>query len=145
MDTPSPEKKLPMRRWDRLWWKEKFLLMEAISYLYAVKCALLFFSVNGLLKHTRKLSKNEGEMEELRLYRIRKALKRANGWVFWKNQCLVSSIAGKWMLNRRGIPSALWIGAGKDEKGNFIAHAWLKAGNFEMVAKEDDYLDLYQH
>ena len=50
-------------------------------------------------------------------------------YLVWARKCLVESIAAKRMLNRRHIPSTLYMGVAKDEKGKMIAHAWLRSGD----------------
>lgn len=51
-------------------------------------------------------------------------------YTFWESQCLVKSIAGQKMLKWRQIDSTLYLGAAKDQDGNFIAHSWLRSGPF---------------
>lgn len=46
----------------------------------------------------------------------------------WECKCLVQAITGKRMLDRRNIESTLFLGVGKDENGQMIAHAWLRVG-----------------
>lgn len=74
---------------------------------------------------------------------IREAVQRA-GWVSpWKNKCLVSSLAGRCMLRRRKIQSQISLGVIKDGNGRMIAHAWLRAGDLEIVTRGGDYQVLY--
>ena len=47
----------------------------------------------------------------------------------WDSACLVQALAGKWMLGRRGLDSAIRLGVAKDADGNLQAHAWLCAGD----------------
>ena len=61
----------------------------------------------------------------------------------WGNKCLVSSLAGRCMLRRRGILSQISLGAAKSASGKTIAHAWLRSGEFEIVAKNGDFHELY--
>ena len=62
-----------------------------------------------------------------------------------KNKCLVQCIAGKRMLARRGIESKIFMGVRHNVEKMIIAHAWLKAGDFEVVEKGDDYLELSKY
>ncbi len=57
-------------------------------------------------------------------------------YTFWESQCLVKAIAGMKMLERRKIDSTLYLGTGKDENGNLIAHAWLRSGPYIITGAE---------
>ena len=54
-------------------------------------------------------------------------------YTFWESQCLVKAIAGMKMLEKRNIESTLYLGTAKDEKGELIAHAWLRSGLFLCI------------
>ena len=62
----------------------------------------------------------------------------------WKNRCLVSSLAARCMLRRRKITSQLSLGVAKDAGGKVIAHAWLRAGDVEIVSAGGSFHELYQ-
>ena len=81
------------------------------------------------------------ELETLPL--IKTAIQRASKISPWRNKCLIQSLAARRMLNRRKIQSMLSLGVAKGENGKLIAHAWLKAGDFEIVEKSSDYQELY--
>jgi len=74
---------------------------------------------------------------------IRNAIQRAGRVSPWRNRCLVSSLAGRCMLHRRKISSQLSLGVAKNPEGKTIAHAWLKAGEYEMVDRRGDYTELF--
>ena len=74
---------------------------------------------------------------------IKWALYNADRLSFWKNRCLVQSIAGRFMLQRRGIRSTVYFGVRHDKNKKIIAHAWLKTDDFEVVEKGEDYRELY--
>jgi hypothetical protein len=74
---------------------------------------------------------------------IKTATQRVSRISPWKNKCLVSSLAARRMLNRRKIQSQLSLGVAKGEKGEMIAHAWLKVGDFEIVEKGREFSELY--
>jgi hypothetical protein len=59
------------------------------------------------------------------------------------NQCLIQSLAARWMLKWRLIDSQLSLGVTYDKNKKMIAHAWLKAGDFEIVEKDGDYTELF--
>jgi hypothetical protein len=121
---------------------QKKLLAEAAIFLYTAKLLLLFLHVKTVLKITFSPKKSEKQYEPGQLKEIRLALLNADRLSLWKNRCLVQSIAGRWMLQRRGIGSRLSLGVDLDKDKKLIAHAWLKAGDFEMVEKGGNYQEL---
>ena len=74
---------------------------------------------------------------------IRRAIQRAGKVSPWKNRCLVSSLAGRSMLSRRKIHSQLSLGVTKVASGKVIAHAWLRAGDVEIVTAGGSFQELY--
>ena len=47
----------------------------------------------------------------------------------WQCKCLVQAMAAKWMLQRRGARTTLYLGLAKDEEQELCAHAWLRSGD----------------
>jgi hypothetical protein len=74
---------------------------------------------------------------------VKKAIERAAVVSPWKNRCLIESLAARRMLNRRRIPSQISLGVAHDEKKKLIAHAWIKAGDTEIVPERGDYHEMY--
>lgn len=83
---------------------------------------------------------NHIDIEHLK--RIKTAVNRANKLAFWKNLCLVQSVAARWMLQRRNIASQFSLGVAHDENNKLIAHAWVKVLDFEITPKGLDYKEL---
>jgi hypothetical protein len=73
---------------------QKRLLAEAVLYLFTTKLLLLFFPIKMVLKITKELKNNEKQYASDLLKEIRLALLNADRLAFWKNRCLVQSIAG---------------------------------------------------
>lgn len=61
--------------------------------------------------------------------RIRLAVSRALRNMPGSPQCLPQALAARRMLERRGIPSQLYIGTMRDDAGVPRFHAWLKVGD----------------
>ncbi|MBS2969640.1 lasso peptide biosynthesis B2 protein [Metabacillus sp. KIGAM252] len=59
-----------------------------------------------------------------------------SSYTFWESQCLVKGIAAMKMLERRNIESTLYLGTGKDENNQLIAHAWLRSGTYMVTGSE---------
>ncbi|TFG90083.1 MAG: lasso peptide biosynthesis B2 protein [Candidatus Atribacteria bacterium] len=84
-----------------------------------------------------------GQQSSMILVQIKAATQRASRISPWRNKCLVQSLAARLMLSRRKIKSQLSLGVSTGGDRKMIAHAWLKAGDFEVVEKRGDYLELY--
>ncbi len=74
------------------------------------------------------------------LGQARWALQRVNKLAGGRFTCLMLAIAGKRMLNRRGVANTVVLGV-RPDKGDgddpFGAHAWLRAGQYVVVGLEE--------
>jgi hypothetical protein len=129
-------------RFMRISWSEKKYFFEALCYLYGAKILLLVCSFKRIVKMLPRKGSIIYEPEEKLLLSIKNAIARANRFAFWKNECLVKSVAARWMLNRRNISSRLSLGVKHDENGRPIAHAWIKVAQFEVINNDLDYPEL---
>ena len=93
-------------------------------------------------KETQSRHKASGRQSEV-IELIRAAIQRAARVSPWKNRCLVSSLTARCMLRRRRIESRLSLGLAKGADGHVIAHAWLSAGDLEIIAGGGNYQELY--
>ncbi len=59
---------------------------------------------------------------------IRWAIRAVSRRLPWTSRCLVQAIAGKRMLQRRGLASTLYLGVDRGEVKWLDAHAWLRCG-----------------
>lgn len=121
---------------------EKKLICEALFWIYLSKFCLLLFSFKYCVKLTAQKKTLDSTETSIGLNQIKVALNRANKMAYWKNVCLVQSIAARWMLNRRKIYSEVKIGVIHNTKKEVIAHAWVVVGNLEVVKKGADYYEL---
>lgn len=73
--------------------------------------------------------------------RVRLAILRALNNVPGSPNCLPQALTGRWMLERRGIASNLFIGTQRDAAGKMQFHAWLKVGEEWVtgICEEADY------
>jgi hypothetical protein len=117
------------------------MFSEAVFLLFLAKMMLLFLPLSvciaALGKETRRMDVCSGTV-----LAVRTAIRRANRLAFWKNKCIVQSIAARWMLRRRRIPTIFTFGVMHDPENKIRAHAWLTAGNIEIVEQAGDYLPL---
>jgi hypothetical protein len=132
-----------LHRFRRLPGTEKMVLMEA----------LFFDLIAGLLlkiipfRRIPSLFRNRGAagaiLQAGEIETIKTALGRAGRLSPWKNRCLVSSLAGRCMLNRRNTVSQISLGVTSLPGGRIIAHAWLRTEGFEVVEKNGEFTELY--
>ena len=127
--------KLPLR--------EKMLFGEALFFVYLAKVVSAVLPFKYCVRLMSKELKNETSSDHEFLHALKDALLRSEYFIFWKNACLVQSIAAKWILNRRNIKSTMFFGFNFDEGKKFIAHAWVQADEIEIVAKGGEYAELY--
>ena len=107
-------------------------------YLGAARAALISLPFRRLSRH---LGKQLDPAVESASGGAPPAAAREIGWAVelmsrhtpWESACLAQSIAGKFMLKRRGLRSLLALGLRKDEAGKLTAHAWLRSGNEILI------------
>lgn len=122
----------------------RLILIEATITLFLTKLLIILLPLNKL-KNIHFSSRSKSISNRNQICEIKWALANANRLSFWKNKCLVQSIAGRWMLHRRGIPSSLHFGVKKDKQQKLSAHAWLTVGDFEVVPANENYRELMNY
>ena len=133
-----------VKKFTQLPLQEKQLFIEAFCLLFAAKGLLLIVPFKYWLRllAAGKPTGNKPDIEQLK--QLQKAIRRAGWLTFWKNQCIVRSVALRWMLQRRQIPSLLSLGVLLDENRTLKAHAWLTTSELSMVENDENYLELYR-
>lgn len=130
-------------------WKLKLLSLEALVLQLIVGLLLKlipFRWIPRLFKNPsspRPLAPSSPHSSLLIASQIKQAIQSTSPISPWRNKCLVQSLAARWMLRRRGMNSLLSLGVTHDNKRKIIAHAWLKTGDFEIVEKNGDYVEMY--
>ncbi|OAB46213.1 lasso peptide biosynthesis B2 protein [Paenibacillus glacialis] len=118
----------------------KRMFAEAYFYLaWGRVLKLLPFSkvAPSFGEHMKETPYTSCTEEDLLLLRaVSKAVHTMSRITLWESQCLVKAIAAMKMLERRGIPSTLYLGSGRDDKGQMAAHAWLRSGSYILTGKE---------
>lgn len=130
-----------IRKFMKLPGREKRLLAEALLFDLTTGLVLRVvpFRMIPRLYSSRQWAVGSGQSVVL----VRDAVARAGSVSPWRNRCLVSSLAARWMLRRRRTGSELFLGMAKDSRGKTVAHAWLKSGDIEVVPVNGDYIPLY--
>jgi hypothetical protein len=156
-----------LRKFGELSWNEQLLFSEALFFQISVGFLLqvipfrwiprLFSghqssvgSHKSTLNRKSQIANRTSETSHLTSHishlipeQIKTAIQRSGPYSQWKNKCLIQSLAARRMLNRRNIPSQLSLGVAKGANGITVAHAWIKAGDFEIVEKGDGFSELY--
>lgn len=117
----------------------KTRMLEAFVYLGWARIlkSFSFAKVYPMLGEPMEETSVKPQTANLKILKqISEAIHLVSPHTFWKNECLVRAIAGQKMLHRRKIESTLYLGTGKDEYGNLVAHAWLRSGNFYISGAE---------
>ena len=125
----------------RLSWSERLLLVEAGLWLGLARLAIGVLSFPWI---ARQLGEHMNESSEIDIPTHKESLQRISWAVVtmgrhlpWECKCLVQAIAGKRMLQRRGIASTLYLGVAKEGEKALIAHAWLRSGSVILTGRRD--------
>lgn len=117
------------------------LLIEAIFYLAWARflVRLPFAKIAPALGSRMKETPHEPPTfaQRAALKRISIILHMASRHTPWQSKCLVRAIAAMKMLERRKLPSTLYLGTAKGAEGGLIAHAWLRAGTYYVTGAEE--------
>lgn len=114
------------------------LILEACVYLGVARAALLVVPFRIIAQRLgRQLSPGDSTLPSGApapvARRIGSAVERMARRTPWNSTCLTQTIAGKFMLRRRGLSSRLYLGTRKDESGRLLAHSWLLVGNEILI------------
>jgi len=128
-----------LRKFLRLSWQDRFLLLEAILWLgvAGLAIAVLPFRNIGLLAARQiRRPKPPDPVRLAQVRRIRWAIVATAGRVPWRAVCFQQGLAAQFMLRRRGIPSVLYYGAAQDDRSGLSTHVWVRDGDLEVVGGE---------
>lgn len=107
---------------------EWVLLAEAVFFLFAAKILISAIPFEKSRRFYPNPANPDPHPHPTVLKKVRRAVRRANRLAWWRNVCIVQSIAARIMLTRRNIRSELSLGVQYDGRRDLSAHAWLKAG-----------------
>lgn len=128
-----------LRAWLALDLRTILLFIEAFYFLALAKLQLkqAFARVAPTLgTQTAETALHGDKRHDPTLKQIRSSLSIMSRHTFWESKCLVQAVAGMRMLERRSIPSTLYLGTSKDDNGKLIAHAWLRSGSIYISGSE---------
>lgn len=119
---------------------KRLLFLEAFLMLGWARCMkqVQFQKLTKILKlQIAETSNQITKSDKLTSYKVSEAINIMSRHTLWESMCLVRAIAAMKMLERRGIASTLYLGTGKNESGQLIAHAWLRSGNQYVTGGEE--------
>ena len=132
-------------KWSRLDWAQRLVLFEAAWSLTAALVAVRLLPF-------RWIAPRLGSSGETSIHRVLNTDQQWQaqqvGWAItalaryfpWDAKCLAQAVAGKWMLQRRGLPSTLYLGVDRVYDGEkwLEAHAWLRCGT-DIITGEQQH------
>jgi hypothetical protein len=112
-------------------WKTQRALLEAVFWLGLARGAVLLLPFRFIAPYLGKLNHETPQVCSV----SQQAIAQHIAWVIsvssrytpWRSNCLAQALAGKIMLQRRGICSTLYLGL-KRSTNKLEAHAWLRVG-----------------
>jgi hypothetical protein len=132
-------------KWSRLDWSQRLVLFEAACYLLAAQIAVHLLPFRWVAPHLGNLGEPTSETQ---ISQEQQRQAQQVGWAVtalaryfpWDAKCLAQAVAGKWMLQRRGLPNTLYLGVDRVHGGDkwLEAHAWLRCGT-DIVTGEPEH------
>ena len=130
-----------LNQWLRISWADRWLLVEAITFLSLVRLAIKLVPFSRLAPYLGE----PVSMPDIELSQTTEALVKRIAWAInimakyipWTPSCLEKSMAAKRILRRRKIPSTLYLGVAKSNPNEFDAHAWLQSGTVIVTGEVD--------
>ena len=109
--------------------REKFLLMEAVILVLAIRVGLTLLPFSTLQKLLGKGTKKHIDLERKRRFAIDQVAwsVAAASHCVPKATCLVQALAIQILLLRQGYPADLKIGVTRGNKEGLQAHAWVES------------------
>ena len=124
-----------IRRLHEFWqcpWGTRWLLVQAVSWLGFARLAVVTLPLRWIapfLGHYMRESPAIDRPEwQTTVRRVSWAVSMMSRYTPWKSNCLAQAIAAKCMLQRRQVPSTLYLGIARNTSEELDAHAWLRSG-----------------
>lgn len=112
---------------------EQLIFSEAVFWLALTRMATLILPFKWIARflgtHMVESVRLQSTDQTRRARHVASCIRAMSRHLPWDCKCLVQAISAKMMLDRRSIPTTLYLGVSKDQQDEMIAHAWLRAGN----------------
>lgn len=121
--------------------KVKKFTMQAWIYCAIYRLLIWRVPMRRLEKYfgarDERTSKEADERELCIAMRVSYAVNRVADKTPWESKCLVRALAAQKILAKCHIPTTLYMGVGKDDEGEMIAHAWLRCGRYYVTGANE--------
>ena len=102
-------------KWSRLDWAQRLVLLEAAWNLVAAQIAIRLLPFRWIVPRRESLQEQSSEKalsqeQQYEAQQVGWAITALARYFPWDAKCLAQAVAGKWMLQRRGLPSTLYLG-----------------------------------
>ena len=110
--------------------EERALFMRAAVYLVVCRLSLnvlSFGSTRRFLRLIARVSSSQVQNDGAALLKVQWAIRAAGRRMPWAVTCLTAAICTQALSDRFGEPTSLILGVGRDDVGEFRAHAWVES------------------
>lgn len=112
--------------------KNKKIIIKAWCYCLWYRILIFLIPMKRLERSFGVLNEESPELAERKEYwyavRVGHEVNRIADKTLWESKCLVRALAAQRILQEYEVHTTLYLGVGKDENENMIAHAWLRCG-----------------
>jgi Transglutaminase-like superfamily len=130
-----------LARFLKLGWRDRLFLARCVFTVASVRLGLSLFSYTTLRRWLATAAASQAASDDV-AQRIAWGVVNAARIVPGAT-CLSQAFAAQLMLARAGYRSQMRIGVAKDERGQFIAHAWLISNDRVVVGGSSEDLQRY--
>jgi hypothetical protein len=128
-----------MRKFWRLPWTDRLLLVEALLCLALAAAALALLPFRRIARWASLPAREPIPSDAERaatIARVRWAVIACAHRAPWRALCFEQGLAAQFMLRRRGVPAILYYGAARDDARGLAAHVWVKDGDSDVTGGE---------
>ena len=116
---------------------KKSVLIHTLALVLILRSALALFSLRDIVQTLQRLSRRKSNRRSFEQEDILYAV-AAIGRRLPLATCLVSGLAGQYLLGRNGYLSTLHIGVKKETDKILMAHAWVTVDQQVVIGMIDD-------
>ena len=128
-----------MRKFWRLPWSDRLLLVEALACLAVGAAAVAALPFRHIARWASLPARETVPSDAARtamIERVRWAVTACAHRVPWRAKCFEQGLTAQFMLRRRGIPAVLYYGAAHDDGQRLAAHVWVKDRDTDVTGGE---------
>ncbi len=131
-----------LRKARALSWAERRLALEALAWLAVMRLAIRtvkFRRLVGWMRLAQGETPAQPAPDPAAAERVGWAVRGAAARTPWESACLVQALAAARMLQGRGLPATLYLGAARkpDRRDELHAHAWLRCGDQVLTGENE--------